>query len=181
MSTWYNDIVSKTKANISMLMPGTRSDDELPSPPATELPPVVYRHPQVTTRKLQWPPETESKLYWPPIVPTQGPSSSPSAPSGLSMQQVSEARRRQEEVLEDMSVILDRLGVASEKIGTELEEHNQLAVEILEEVDIADDKVTVANSKMEKLLNSGNSCWKYMCIIFLTLLMIVLLMLIIYT
>lgn len=95
-------------------------------------------------------------------------------------QQAQLLEQKQDVVLDDMSAALARLGDVAMTIGTELESQDALLQDINDEMDEADDKMTMVMKKITKLL--GTSDWgKLCCILVLFCLCILLGALVIYT
>jgi len=68
-----------------------------------------------------------------------------------------EIERQQDEILDEMSEVLDRLKNQSEHIGGELETQNKILTNLEEEVDEANDKTKSALKKIERELHRSSS------------------------
>jgi len=95
------------------------------------------------------------------------------------MQRQQQLESKQDEILDDMGSILDRLQVVSTEMNTELKEQDVVINDIHDEVDTAQRSMGVALNKIEKLLNSSDK-GRWCCIGFLILSALILFIAIIY-
>eukprot|EP01084_Bolivina_argentea_P138469 243759_1 len=96
------------------------------------------------------------------------------------MSQIQHENKEQDNVLDDMKTVLERLQIMSKDIGTEINEQDELINEVHDEADYTRDKMKRVENQMDKLMKkSGLTPCKVIMI--LSCLIIVLVFLILYS
>lgn len=93
----------------------------------------------------------------------------------------SETYSKQDEILNDMSMSLKNLELASAQIGNELDSQNNMLVDINEDVDSSNYSLAIIDKKMDKIAKKTTWKCRLISIIVLIVLIVLLLMIIIYT
>lgn len=96
------------------------------------------------------------------------------------MQQEQEAEFKQDEILLDMSEALGRLGNVAQTINAEFVEQERIIEDLNTQVDQTNATLEFLNKKLDKLLGKS-AMGKYICILFLFVVVVILFFAIIYT
>ena len=88
------------------------------------------------------------------------------------MEEQKEIRGQQDEILDDMSVGVERLDVMSKALRDELDEEKRLLAQYEAEMEEAQARMNVVLRGMSKLLKTKNTCFLWL-ILFLTLTIVI--------